>query len=120
MFLNRNCLYSCRKVLKPIKSRIFNKFFMFESRFSSFFASVERRKCSRNEQIEVEKIFRLIVLSTTRNGFSLLSSCYESLFLYFLSFLCQPISARNRSKVFKKRGFCLSVFLSVQFGNFQP
>ena len=41
---------------------------------------------SKNEQNQSRKIFRLIILSTARNGFFLLSGCHESLVLYFFSF----------------------------------
>ncbi len=69
-------------------------------------------KCCRNEQNQSIKNFLLSILSTTRNGFSLFSSCQREFVLFFSCFQSyrNAFSARKRSN---------SHYLNVDFRSHQ-
>jgi hypothetical protein len=89
------------------------RFFKFESIFLSFMSFSRCKKLSDWAKLS-RKIFRLINLSTTRNGFSLLSSCYESLF--FVSFFFVEIRfLHENEQIQSKLPVFIFVFLVFQF-----
>ena len=109
---NRICLLSCRKAVKLPKYRISSRVSAYKSRFQFLSLSVCKKYC-QNEQKQSRKNFLVSILSTTRNGFSLLSSCQrEFVFLCFQS--CRnAISARKRTNLlYSNVGFVIFSRLS--------
>jgi hypothetical protein len=90
-FLSQSC--------QTAKNYNFKSSFGVKKSFLFSFCRSQNAKSCRNEQNQSRKIFLVSILSTTRNGFSLFSSCQREFILFFLVFLsCRnAISARKRA-----------------------
>ena len=80
------CLFSCRKVIKQLKAWISSRVSAFKCHFCFLFVAVKMQKVVGNEQNQSRIFFLVSILSTTRNGFSLFSSCQREFILFFSCF----------------------------------